>query len=931
MLDELKKFEKQEELQKTDFGLVAPKKVEDEMKEAYLDYAMSVIVSRALPDVRDGLKPVHRRILYAMKELGLTSKAKYRKSATVVGETLGKYHPHGDVAVYDALVRMAQDFAMRYPLVDGQGNFGSIDGDQSAAMRYTEARMTPIAEELLADIEKDTVSFMDNYDGTTKEPTVLPARLPNLLLNGTMGIAVGMATNIPPHNLNEVADAIVALIENPEISTEELLEYIKGPDFPTGGIIYDFKEIKEAYLTGKGRIITRGVAEIVESSKGKKQIVISEIPYGVCKSVLVSKIAELVKLKKIDGIAELRDESDRNGIRVVIELKKDAFAQKILNALYKFTPLQDVFHLNMLALVDGLTPQVMNLKMVLEHWLSHRKIVVEKRCRFDLARAKERAHILEALHKALENLDETIKIIKTSQTREIALKNLMKKFNFDEVQANAILDIRLSTLASLERRKIEEELKEKKNLIVYLEGILADPQKILKIIKDEIKEMKEKYGDPRRTKVVKSPLGALTDSDLIPNEEVIITVTASNYIKRTPVASYRSQARGGKGVIGMEVNEEDRVTHLLASRNLDNLLFFTNLGRVFKSKVYEIPVASRTAKGTALANIIFLKPEEKVKSVIAIGDKEAGYLFMATKGGIVKKTPLSEYKNVTRGGIIAIKLNPKDELCWARLTKGDDQVILVTQNGLSIRFKEKEVRPMNRIAKGVIGIKLEPDDKVVGMDIADNNKDILIVSEMGMGKRTPIKLYKTQNRGGKGIITQKITEKTKKVKAMEVVGREIKDVVLVSKNGQVIRIPFRKIPVLGRATQGVRLIRLGKDDEVASMTCIKSEEIKEEDKEIKKTGEKSPKDNNKKEIRRQTKQPVIPKVKIKSHYHLEGTSENSMNNKEEPLSKPLFVKKQAKKHLPRKSKEIIRGLSSEEPAGDPNYWGFDRTLWRKKK
>lgn len=928
MLDDDKNQKNLGNSEKTAFGVIKNQDVESEMKTAYLDYAMSVIVSRALPDVRDGLKPVHRRILYAMKGLGLFSRAKFRKCATVVGEVLGKFHPHGDIAVYDALVRMAQNFSMRYPLINGQGNYGSVDGDSAAAMRYTEAKMAPIAEELLTDLEKNTVSFMDNYDGTNREPTVLPARVPNLLLNGTMGIAVGMATNIPPHNLQEVVDATIALIKNPETTIEELLGHIKGPDFPTGGIIYDYNEIREAYQTGKGRIVIRGVAEIVENEKiGRKQIIISEIPYSVNKSTLVSKIADLVKLKKIDGIADLRDESDRKGIRVAIDLKRDAFAQKILNVLYKYTSLQETFHLNMLALVDGLLPRVLNLKMVLENWISHRKEVVTRRCDFDLSRAKERAHILEGLKIALNHLDEVIQTIKKSAGRDEALKNLIKKFKLTEIQGNAILDMRLASLSALERKKVDDELDQKKKEIAYFEDVLTHPAKILEIVKNELEEIKQRYGDKRRTKVIRGALGTLGDSDLIPNEDVIVTITTSNYVKRIPTAVYHSQARGGKGVIGMGMNEEDRVEYLLAASNLKNVLFFTNFGRVFKTKVYEIPAASRIAKGIALVNLIQLRPNESIQGVITASETQTGYLFLASRKGIVKKTALSEYKNVGKSGIITIKLDANDELAWVKLTKGDDDIALVTQNGLSIRFNEKDVRPMRRATRGVKGIRLSPSDQVVGMGIAEKDKDVLIVSENGLGKRTPVRLYKTQTRGGKGVITQRVNEKTGKVKAVEIADTNVKDVILVSKSGQIIRIPYRRISISGRATQGVKLMRLNKNDKVASMTCIYKEDEEEPPEKTPPKSLKKPKPRAKKQVKKQ-------RVKIKTYQAIKSSPSVKIPKvKVKTYSMPLFIKKSLKKKTaPKKTPEILKEASSSSTTlkKGANYWGTDKSVWRKK-
>jgi len=878
---------------KTAYGLIKPSKIEDEMKTAYLDYAMSVIVARALPDVRDGLKPVHRRILYSMHQLGLGSKAKYRKSAAVVGDVLAKYHPHGDIAVYDSLVRMAQDFAMRYPLINGQGNFGSIDGDSAAAMRYTETRMTKISEELLSDIEKETISFMDNYDGTTKEPVVLPAKLPNLLLNGTMGIAVGMATNIPPHNAGEVLDALIYLIEKPETKIDDLFNFIKGPDFPTGGIIYDFKQIKEAYTTGRGKIVMRGVAEVVEAKKqgGRQQIIISEIPYGVNKADLVSKIALLAKNRKIDGVADLRDESDRNGIRVVLDLKRDAFPQKILNALFKFTQLQETFHLNMLALIDGLVPRVLTLKMVLEEWLKHRREVVKKRCEFELRVARAREHILKGLKLALDNLDEVIKTIKASKTREEAQNNLIKKFKLDKIQANAILEIRLQTLAALERQKILDELDEKLKIIAYLEDVLAHPEKILKIIKEELLQLKHLYQDKRRTKVIRGEVGTFADSDLIPNEEVIVTITASNYVKRTPIAIYRSQGRGGKGVLGMETKEKDDVLNICCTYNLNNILFFTNRGRVFQTKVYDIPQSSRISKGLAIVNLIPLVPQEKVTGIITMKEDESGFLLMATMRGIVKKTALSSYKTVRKSGLVAIKLDSQDELCWVSVTKGNDEILLATKNGLAIRFKETDVKVQARATRGVMGIRIKGDDQLIGMDIVRKDANLLIVSSKGLGKKTPIRLYKTQKRGGLGIMTQRVNDKTGKVVAVHMLDDKTKDIILVSKSGQMIRMPYRRISTLGRATQGVRLMRMKAEDKVASVAFILKDENDnaEEKKSTKKRAKRSrkPKKITKKRAKRSSMKsklklrkkklkkpkkkipPKIPKVRIKTYKPIE--------------------------------------------------------------
>jgi len=809
-----------------EIGYIKPRKLEEEMSESYLDYAMSVIVSRALPDVRDGLKPVHRRILYSMHELGLRHNAKYRKSATIVGDVLGKYHPHGDMAVYDSMVRMAQDFAMRYPLVDGQGNFGSMDGDSPAAYRYTEARMTPSAEELLTDIEKDTVDFMDNFDGTRVEPKVLPAKLPNLLLNGQMGIAVGMATNIPPHNLTELVDGIIALIENPRLDVEGLMNYIKGPDFPTGGAIFNAAEIREAYATGKGKIVMRAQANIEEGKKGDFKIIITELPYQINKAALVEKIADLVHEKKIIGISNLRDESDRDGVRIVVELKKDAYPQKILNSLYKLTPMQDAFNVNMLALVDGLQPKILSLKEILEFYLAHRKEVVTRRTRWELVRAEERAHILEGLKIALDHLDEVISTIKKSETKEIARENLIKKFKLSEAQTQAILDMRLSQLAALERAKIEEEYKEKKRLIAELKAILADPKKILAIIKNELLELKNRFGDERKTKIFKKAAGEFSDEDLIPNEQVVITLSAGNYIKRIPVSTYRTQGRGGKGIIGATTKEEDVIEHLLITQNHNFMLFFTNKGRVFMTKAFEIPTGSRTSKGQAIVNLIQTAPDEKVTGAITLPDfKSDHFLLMVTKKGTVKKTKIKDFENVRKSGLIAIKLDSGDELKWIRETTGNDDVVVATREGQAIRFREKDVRPMGRATRGVRGIKLRSGDQVVGADILgqENSKQILVISENGFGKRSATSLYHRQNRGGIGIKTMKITPKTGKLIGMEVVDGNTADIIVISKAGQIIRMPLKSVSTLSRSTQGVRVMKLDPGDKIASISTLSEE------------------------------------------------------------------------------------------------------------
>lgn len=819
------------EKQLTEYGMIEPLAITDEMRKSYLDYAMSVIVTRALPDVRDGLKPVHRRILYAMWNLGLRSGGKYRKSATVVGEVLGKYHPHGDAAVYDSMVRLAQDFSMRYPLVRGQGNFGSMDGDRAAAMRYTEAKMSPISEEMLFDLDKNTVDFMPNFDGSQKEPTVLPAKLPNLLLNGTMGIAVGMATNIPPHNLNELIDAINYLIENPEATTEDLMQFVKGPDFPTGGIIYNQKDIAQAYSTGKGGIVLRGRAEITEDKAGQFKIIITEIPYQVNKASLVEKIAELVKNKKLEGIKDLRDESDKDGVRVVLDLKKEAYPKKLLNALFKNTQLQETFHLNMLALVDGIQPKVLTLKMILEEYIKHREVVVKRRIQYELDKAKERAHILEGLMIALNKIDAVIKTIKASKDREAAKVNLIKQFKLSERQAIAILDMKLATLANLERLKIETELKEKKKLIAELEAILKSRTKMLNIIKEEGEKLKEKYGDERKTKVVAHGVKEFSVEDLVPNEEGVVFMTRDGYIKRIPPDTFKTQSRGGKGVIGLTTKEEDMVEFMFTTMTHNDVLFFTTKGRVFQLKAYEIPQAARTAKGQAIVNFLQLSNSEKVTSILPL-DKIADYkyLFFTTEKGVVKKVELDAFSNVRRSGLIAIKIKDDDKLIWAKPTSGKDEIQLITAGGQAIRFKENDVRDMGRSASGVTGIRLKGNDIVVGMGVIGKDKDsqkglqVLSIMEQGFGKRTPLNMYKVQNRAGSGIKTAKVTSKTGKLINAYVVNMEImadKDLVIISEKGQVIRLPFKSVNQAGRDTQGVRLMRFKESsDKVACVTWV---------------------------------------------------------------------------------------------------------------
>jgi DNA gyrase subunit A len=813
--------------QPTEIGKVNNRTIENEMQESYLDYAMSVIVSRALPDVRDGLKPVHRRILYAMDEMGLRSNVKFRKSATVVGEVLGKYHPHGDVAVYDSMVRMAQNFAMRYPLIDGQGNFGSMDGDSPAAMRYTEARMMSLAEEILADLDKETVNWMDNYDATRKEPKVLPARAPQLLLNGTLGIAVGMATDIPPHNLTEVVDATMKLIDEPDATTEDLLEFVKGPDFPTGGYIYDWNTIKQVYATGKGPIVMRAKTEIVEE-KGNHQIIITEIPYRVNKATLLEQFANLVRDKKVEGIRDLRDESDKDGVRIVIDLKKDGLPNKILNQLFKFSSLQETFHVNMLALVDGIEPQVLNLKNILEYYIKHRLEIIKRRTTYDLNKAKERAHILEGLKKALDHIEEIIKTIRKSDTTEEAHGALMKNFKLSDKQAAAILQMQLRALAGLERKKIEDELKEKRKLIAELEDLLKSEKKMRGVIKTELTELKDKYGDERRTTLVKNPIGEFTAEDLIPEQQTMVIITKSGYVKRLPPDTYKTQGRGGKGVIGMTTREEDAVEWLKTTNTHDDILFFTNKGRVFQTKVYELPEASRTARGQALVNFLDLPNDESVQSVLTISKKTAAkFMVMCTKQGLIKKTPIEEFAKVRRSGLIAIKLHTNDELRWVKYSGGDDNVILSTANGQAIRFSEKDVRPMGRTAAGVRGMRVKKDDYIMSMDIINEkdkaeNLQILVVTENGLGKRTDLQFYKKQGRGGSGIKTLKVTPKTGKIVSLHVINKtmEQQDLIVISKTGQTLRTPIAKISTLGRATQGVRVMTLDSGDKVATTSLV---------------------------------------------------------------------------------------------------------------
>jgi len=868
-----------------DIGKIQPAEITEEMQRSYLDYAMSVIVARALPDVRDGLKPVHRRILFAMHEMGLAPGGRFTKSAKIVGETMGKYHPHGDLPIYDALVRMAQDFSMRYPLVHGQGNFGSMDGDPPAAMRYTEAKLSAIATELLQDIEKETADFIPNFDGTLKDPLYLPAKLPNLLLMGSEGIAVGMATKIPPHNLSEVVDALIFMIERrkPEeqpkeakneswqirkidlekdieteteteteteigdgledisfefnVDTEELLNFIKGPDFPTGGAIYDYQEILPVYATGRGRILIRGKAEIEEAS-GRSQIIISEIPYQVNKAELVKRIAELARDKKIPGISDLRDESDREGVRVVVELKRDAKPKAVLNNLYQKTSLQTTFPANSVVLVDG-TPRTLTLKEILVEYLKHRYLTIQKRSLFELREAKARAHILEGLKIALDNLDAVIETIKKSKDADEAKKNLMEKFSLTDIQATAILDMQLRRLAALERQKIEDEYKLVQELIAYLTDLLAHPAKIFNVIKEELIKLREKYGDQRRTRVYRQKIAEFSEEDLVPQEETVVVITRGGYIKRIPPVSFRSQSRGGKGVSGMTTKDTDEIKSIIAANTHDQILFFTDRGRVFRIRVFELVEGQRQAKGQALTNLINIEQGENIQATLTIGkengqSKKTAFLLMVTKKGIVKKTKIADFTNIRTSGLIAIKLSLQDELCWVKETSGEDHILLASHDGKSIRFSEKDIRPTGRSTMGVRGIKLGVGDCVVGMEVfpprleppADKRRkffrDILVVMEKGLGKRTKIEEFPLQRRGGQGVKIAQIVDKTGKIVCFQLVNQDIEHVVLTSKLAQVIKLPLKNIPRLGRATQGVILMRFSKDssDSVAAATCL---------------------------------------------------------------------------------------------------------------
>ncbi|QHN42464.1 DNA gyrase subunit A [Candidatus Mycosynbacter amalyticus] len=810
---------------------VERRSLEKVMEESFFRYSMSVIIERALPDVRDGLKPVHRRILYSMEDNGWRSGGKFVKSARVVGDVIGKYHPHGDTSIYDSMVRLAQPWALRLPLVNGQGNFGSMDGDPAAAYRYTEAKMTRIAEEMLVDINKDTVDFRPNFDGSEQEPAVLPAKIPNLLLNGQIGIAVGMATNIPPHNLGELVDASVELIDNESATIDDLLKHVKGPDFPTGAIVYGGASMKQAYMTGRGSVTVRAVAAIEETKKGRHQIVVTEIPYAVNKATLIEKIGELYKEKKL-ALADLRDESSRGKVRIVIELKKDAYPKKVLNQLFKLTSLQTSFNFNMLSLVDGIQPRILGLQEMLQEFIKHRQKVVRRRTEFELRKAKERAHILEGYKIALDHIDEVIKTIRASKTQDEAEKALIAKFKLSEIQAKAILAMQLRRLTGLEREAIENELNELLVLIAKLEGILADEKEILKIIKTELLEMKDKYDDERRSQIINHELGKFSDEELIPEEESVILLTGENYIKRTLASDYRKQNRGGKGKRGMTTKEEDIIHQLVPASTHDFLLFFTNKGRVFRLKAYEVPAAGLAAKGVAAVNLLQLQPEEKITSIIKHEKdaKDEGYLFMATVKGTVKKTPLKDYANIRTNGLIAIKLDDGDELRWIKKTTGENDVIISTSAGQAIRFNESDARPMGRSARGVRGARLRPNDWVVGMDVVtDAEQTLLVISEKGFGKKTKAEHFPSHKRGGVGIKAAVVTAKTGPIISVQTIDPEATEAILISKNGQTIRLALGDIKLLGRTTQGVTIMRLADGDSVSSIGLISEKpEVEEE-------------------------------------------------------------------------------------------------------
>lgn len=815
-----------------EIGAVQQVDIDEQMRVAYLDYAMSVIIARALPDARDGLKPVHRRILFAMHEMGIRSNTPYRKSARIVGEVLGKYHPHGDAAVYDAMARLAQEFSMRYPMIDGQGNFGSVDGDAPAAMRYTEARLAPLAEEMLTDIDKDTVDFVDNFDGSLKEPVVLPARLPNLLLNGSAGIAVGMATNIPPHNLKELSRALIYLIDRyeeiEEVTIEELMKLIPGPDFPTGGIIVGNEGIQQAYSTGRGRVVLRGVAHIEEMKGGRHRIVITEIPFQLSKTSLIERIAELARSGKLDEITDLRDESDRRGMSIVIELRRGVQPQKALNRLYKFTPLQSTFGVQLLALVDG-EPRLLSLKRALQIYLDHRQEVIRRRSQFELTKARDRAHILAGLLIALQHLDEVIQTIRNSPDAEVARSRLMERFALSERQAQAILEMQLRRLAKLERQKIEEEQKQTLERIAYLEDLLAHPQKILQVIKEDLQEVAEKYGDERKTRLAVEATEEFSEEDLVRDEYVLISITERGYVKRMAAAAFRAQSRGGRGVTAHTTKEEDEILLLFPARTLDTILFFSDAGKVYAEKAYQIPDADRTARGIPIVNVLSLSPGETITAAVTLPRLEKeGYCVMATREGRIKRVPLSDFTSVRPSGLIAMKLAEGDELGWARLTSGKDEIILVTEEGQAIRFSESEVRPMGRNAGGVTAVRLGAKDKVASMEVVEPNADLLVVTTGGFGKRTPLSEYPSKSRGGKGVqtINQAALAKIGRIASARVV-QEADDLTIISAGGVVLRTKVKEISQTGRATRGVKLMDLQEGDNVASIACVAAADLKQ--------------------------------------------------------------------------------------------------------
>lgn len=826
---------KQEEIIST-IGNVLDREISTEMRESYIDYAMSVIVSRALPDVRDGLKPVQRRILYAMYDMGVRSDAKFRKSAAITGEVLGKYHPHGDMAVYAAMVRMAQDFSLRYPLVRGQGNFGSVDGDPPAAQRYTEAKMSKVGEEMLRDIDKGTVDFIDTYDGTRQEPAVLPAPLPALLLNGSTGIAVGMATNIPPHNLTEVGNALIYLIDNPKAEVEDLFQYVKGPDFPTRGIIFDQKAILAAYSQGKGAFLMRGKVDIIEKEGKNPQIIINEIPFQVDKSNLITQLANLVQNKRVDGIKDIRDESDKDGMRIAIDLQKGGIPKKILNSLYKYTDLQRMYHLNMLALVDGIEPRVLNLKEVLEYYLIHKQEIVIRRAKYDLEKAKERAHILEGLMIALDNIDDVIETIRKSKDKEDARSNLCKKYKLTVLQADAILEIRLHQLAKLEKQKVADELAEKLKLIKELTKLVESKAEQKKAMKKEIQFEIDNYGDARQTAIVKHSPETISEEDLVPLEDTIVTLTAGGFIKRMNPSEYKKQNRGGQGSLGMKTGDDDEVHHFISAQTHDSIFFFTDSGKAFQTKVYEIPEGQRSNKGRGIMNFLEVSSSDKILSVLPVSkedrkDGDVKYLFMATKNGIVKKTPIKDFENVRRNGLIAIGLKKDDFLCGVQKIGDGDDIILVTRDGQSIKFAEKEVRAMGRTAAGIKGIALKKGDQVIGMQVVRKEKAkekayLLVLMENGFGKLTAVSEYKRQGRGGSGVKTAKVTAKTGSIVKIEII-QEQEDLIVISQKGQTIRTKISSIPKLGRDTQGVRIMKIKEGDRVASAACLAHQKIED--------------------------------------------------------------------------------------------------------